>query len=93
MREEAASYNNYSQASEIYGKRKKRYVDHPKDWSKLTCIIHGPGNLSDECKVLGDFVNKYNKVGFTKDHMQDNATKKSCGIQQENNAITQHAVA
>ena len=51
VRRESASLNTYSDMSESAGKRKKKYVDCPKDISKLTCIIHGPGNSSDECKV------------------------------------------
>ena len=39
---------------ESAGKRQKRYVDHPTDKSKII-LIYGPGNSSDECKVLGDF--------------------------------------
>ena len=42
--------------SESGGKHRKRYVDHPKDRSKLNCLIHGPGHSSDECKVVGDLV-------------------------------------
>ena len=45
--------------SESAGKRRKRYVDHPKDILELTFIIHGPGDSSDECKVLVDFGYKY----------------------------------
>ena len=37
--------------SESAGMRIKRCVDHPKDRSKLTCLIHGPVHSSDECKV------------------------------------------
>ena len=35
-------------------KCRKRYVESPTGKSK-TYLIHGPGNSSEECKVLGDF--------------------------------------
>ena len=63
---ESASSNTYSAISESSGKRRKIYVDYPMGKSK-TCLIHGPGNSSDECKVLGDFGSKYAKTGRTKD--------------------------
>ena len=47
----------------------KRYVDYPKDIPKYSCIIHVPGNSSDECKVLGEFGSKYSKIMPTKDRM------------------------
>ena len=52
---------------ESSGKRINRYVDVSKSKSK-TCLIHGLGHSSDECKVLGDFVAKYAKGKPTKDH-------------------------
>ena len=51
---------------ESAGKRRKRHVDTPKGKSK-TCLIHGPGNYSEGCKVLGDFRTKYNNSRPTKD--------------------------
>ena len=47
---------------------------------KLTCLIHVPGNSSDEYKILGDFGNKYDKVGPTKDHGHEPEIKKKFGI-------------
>ena len=44
--------------SESVVKRRKRYADQPKDISKLTCLIHGPGHSSDKLKVLDDFGTK-----------------------------------
>ena len=38
------------------GKRKKMYVYHMRDQWKFTCIIHGPGLSSDECKPLNYLV-------------------------------------
>ena len=55
----ASSSITYSKTSDSFGKHRKRYVDNPKDRTKLTCLIHGHGNSSDEFKVLGDFGNKY----------------------------------
>ena len=71
---------------------RKSYVDHSEDRSKPTCIIHGPGNSSDECKVLGDFGSKYSKIRPTKDRGKDPATVKKLNSQQENNAIVDNAV-
>ena len=76
----------------IYGKHKKRYVNHPRDQSKLTCIISGPGNSSDECKVLGDFGSKYTKIRPNKERSPELTLKKKVGIQQEKNTSIQHAV-
>ena len=52
--------------SESAVKRRKRYADQLKDISKLTCLIHGPGNSSYKCKFLGDFGTKYAKDRPTK---------------------------
>ena len=49
---EAASSNTHPATDGIAGKRRKRCVDHSKSESK-TCITHGVGNSSVECKVLG----------------------------------------
>ena len=73
-------------------KTRKRYEDHLKDISELTCLINGPVHSSDECIVLGDFGPKYYKTRSTKDHRQDPETKKKFGRQQDNNTIVQHAV-
>ena len=76
---------------ESTGKRKKRHLDHPKYRFKLTCLFHGPGNLSDECKVLGDFGSKYSKIRPTKDSGHKTTFKKNVR-KKENNSIVQHAV-
>ena len=73
-------------------KSRKRYLDHTEDILKLTCHIHGPGHSSYECKVLVESGTEYAKGRPTKDHRQEPATKKKIGIQQEKNAIIQHAV-
>ena len=52
-RGEAASSTTYYKIIERDDKHRKRYADHPKDRSKLTCLICGPGHSSYECKVLG----------------------------------------
>ena len=43
-RGESTSSTIYYEMSESNAKHRKRDVDHPKDRSKLTFIIHGPGN-------------------------------------------------
>ena len=68
-------------------KCRKKYVDHLKDISKLTFIIHGTVHSSNGCKVLGDFVTKYEKLKPNKDHRQEPATKKKVERQQKKNAI------
>ena len=93
MRGESASSTTYSEICECAGKRRKRYIDHLKDILRLTCIIHGPGNSSDECKVLVDFGTMYDKGSPTKDCRQEPASKKYFGRRQENNTILQHAVS
>ena len=50
---------------ESSGKHRKKYVDRPSRESKI-CLIHGPGNSSDECKILGDFGAKFSKGNPTK---------------------------
>ena len=59
---------------------------------KLTFLIHGPGNVSDKCKILINFGFNYAKSRPNKELRQDPANKKKVGIQQENNYIVQHAV-
>ena len=82
---------NYYDMSERSGKCRKRYVDHTKDRSKLTCLIHGPGNSSYECKVLGDFGSEYSKSRSTRSHCLEPTTKRKFGIHQDTNSIVQHA--
>ena len=78
--------------SESTGNQVKMYVDHPKDRSKLTCIIHIPGHSSDECKVLGDFGFKYSKINPTKDQGHDPPKNNKFNRNQDNNAMVQHVV-
>ena len=73
-------------------KRRKEYVDHTNDGSKNTCLIHGPGNLSDECRVLGKFGSKYYKSRPTKTSGQEPANRKKLNINQEKNDIVNNAV-
>ena len=59
MRGESTLSNCFSDMGKHSGKRNQSYVDHPRYQSKPTCLIHGPGNSSDELKVLTDFSTKY----------------------------------
>ena len=68
---EIALSNNYSKISKITGKRRKRYVNFPKDRSKHTCLIHVLGHLSYEFKILVDFGSKYSHISPTKVHRHD----------------------
>ena len=74
------------------GEHRKRYVDHPKDIPKPTCLIHGPRHSSDECKVLGDFGSKYAKSRPTNDRRQDPANGNKFNRRHEKNAIFNHTV-
>ena len=77
--------------SESAGKCRKRYVDNPKDGSRLTCLIHGPVYSPDECKVLVDFGYKCSKRIPIKYHVKELANKKRLRRQKENNAVVQNA--
>ena len=74
------------------GKRMQRCLYSPRDRSQLTCLIYGPGNLSDKFKVLNCFGNKYNKGGHFKEYNKQPADTKNRGNKQEVNYIFQHAV-
>ena len=78
--------------SESAGKRRKRYVDHWKDRSKPTCIIHGPGHSSDKCRFLGDLSSRYATKISTKDCGHDNANRKKFNRQKEMNDIVNSTV-
>ena len=66
-RGEASSSWTSPEKVESAGKHRKSYVDRPTGKLK-TCLIHGPGHSSEECKVLGDFGTKYAKSRPTEDH-------------------------
>ena len=91
-RGEVASSNTYSEMSESTGNHVKMYVDHPKDRSKLTCIIHIPGHSSDEFKVFGAFGFKYSKIRLPQEQGQLTKKMNKSNINQDNNAMVQHAV-
>ena len=74
MVERSALSNTYSDISKSVGKRRKNYVDHLKDRSKHTCLIHIPVHSSDECMILGDYGSKYSKRRPTKDCRYDPST-------------------
>ena len=54
----------------------KRFVDSPTGKTKIY-LIHGPGNSSEEWKVLGDFGTNYAKSRPTKDHRKIPIPRKS----------------
>ena len=76
IRVEAALSNTYFDMSESSGRRRKKYVDHLKDRSKINYLIHGPVNSSDKSKGLGDFGCNYAKVGTIKELRQGPETRK-----------------
>ena len=61
--------------------------------SKLkTCLIHGPGNYCDGCKVLGDVGAKYAKGNPTKDHSNHPLSRKVFNMRQKKNATINNVV-
>ena len=84
---EAASSNTYSGMLERDGKCREIYVDHPKDRSKPTYLIRGPGHSSYECKVLGDFGSNYAKIRPTKDRGHNLSNRNKLNRPQENNDV------
>ena len=78
MRGEDALSTAYSNMSGSSGKCIKSYVYHPKDRTKITCLIHGSENTSDECKFLGDFGTKYSKNRPNKYCRHEPTNKKKC---------------
>ena len=80
MRGDVASSTTYSKKNESSYKHRKRYVHHNKDRSQLSCLIHGPGNSSDECKVLIFFVSKKTKSRLNKERSQELTLKKIKGL-------------
>ena len=75
-----------------YGNHRKIYVDYPKGNSKPTCLTHGPGHSSDECKVLGDFGFKYIKFRPTKYCRHDTVNRNKFNRQKYNNSIVNSTV-
>ena len=71
MRDESASSKTYSNEGKLDGKSKKIYIDCPRDQLKLTCLIHVPGHLSYECKVLNDFGTKHTKGRLFEKRMKE----------------------
>ena len=75
-RGEAASSWNLPKKGESAGKRRKRHVDSPMGKSKI-CLIRGPGNSSEEFKVLGYFGTKYANSRPTKDRESNPIPRKT----------------
>ena len=78
--------------SESAARRRKRYVNRPKDIYKHTCLIRVPRYSSDGCKFLGEFGSKYSKRRPTKARGNDHVTRNKFNRQQDNNAIVNYAV-
>ena len=90
-RGESTSSNTRPATGESAGKHQKRYVDFLKSESK-TYLIHGPGNYSDKCKVLGEFGDKYTNSKPTKGNGNHPIPKKHFNSQLENNNIINNFV-
>ena len=74
------------------GNFKQSYVYHPRDISKLTCIINVPGDSSDEFKVINNFGAKYVTCRIFNESIQETTFNKRVFKNQELNDIVQHAV-
>ena len=68
-------------------------MDHLKGGTKPTCLIHGPSNSSDECKVLGGFSYKYAISRPTKDYRHYRANINKLNRKKENNAFVKQLVS
>ena len=53
----------------------KQHVDSSKSESQ-NCLIQGPGNASDKCKVLEDFGTKYARGKPSKDYGNNHVPRK-----------------
>ena len=74
------------------GKCNKRYVDHPRDSSKPTFLIHGYVIHSPEkCRVLNDLGTRY-AAGRTFKQSRNEPTIKKNVRQQEVNDVLQHGL-
>ena len=90
-RGKSALSNNYSEMSKST-EGAKIHADHPKDRPKPTCLIHGPGHSSDECKVLRDFGSRYAKSRPTKYNGHNLANRNKFNRKKYNNYIVNSAV-
>ena len=63
------------QKGESADKRRKLHVDISTG-KLITCLMHGPGNSSEEFNVLGDFVTKYASSRPTKDRRSSPVPRK-----------------
>ena len=52
-------WRTYNRMCKHAGKHKQRYVDHPRDRSRINCLIHGHVNFSEKCKLLNEFGTRY----------------------------------
>ena len=83
--------HTYYLMSESDGNCRKKIYRPSKGWVK-TSLLHGPGNSSDECKVLGDFGSRYAKSRPTKYRGTNPIQINKFNRQQENNSIVDSAV-
>ena len=74
-RAEAASAWTRPEKGESSGKRIKQHLDSSTGKSK-TCLIHGPRNYPEECKVLGDFGTSQANIRPTKYRRSNPITRK-----------------
>ena len=80
----------YYEMTERAGKFRKGYLDHPKNISTVTCLVHGPVYSSYEFEVLRDSDFKYSNIRPTKDRGHEPSYKKNSNRHQYNNPIINH---
>ena len=83
--------NTHPATDEITDKRRKRYVNCYRSKSK-TCMIHGVGHSSGECKVLDEFGTMYAATQPTKYHGRNPVPSKIFHKKQENHVIINNVV-
>ena len=74
------------------GNCNQRYINCPRDISKLTFLIHGPGHFSEQWKLLDDFGIKYAVGRPFKDIRHEPTTTNICLGEKEVSDMVQHTV-
>ena len=74
------------------GKCRKRYVDRLSEGSELTCTIYGPGHYSEHCKVLNNFITRYDTISPSKESRHEPTFDNKYQKNQEVNDMVQHEV-
>ena len=92
MRVVLSSSKRYSHMISHDGKCRKRYVDRLSEGSELTCTIYGPGHYSEHCKVLNNFITRYDKISPSKESRHEPTFANKYQKNKEVNDMVQHEV-